>query len=212
MTNEYMTEHFQLAYDRKLQMSNIMTQNWQIKSRREKKKTNRISVSLPKGKSKKKIVLVVINFYTLISSVPHYHSSLKMSSSSNIEFKEIPKKYIDPLAPKDKGEGSRVNGKNWKIKKDAFRVRTIGVVSKTKKNSFKQRELKKLEEEQYKARMKELKDEKETARKQKFDDLKRRREIKEEKERYERMASKMHAKKVERMRKREKRNKLLKER
>lgn len=50
-----MTEHFQLAYDRKLQMSNIMTQNWQIKSRREKKKkTNRISVSLPKGKSKKK--------------------------------------------------------------------------------------------------------------------------------------------------------------
>lgn len=51
-----MTEHFQLAYDRKLQMSNIMTQNWQIKSRREKKKkkTNRISVSLPKRKSKKK--------------------------------------------------------------------------------------------------------------------------------------------------------------
>ena len=44
--------------------------------------------------------------------------------------------------------------------------------------------------------MKELKDEKETARKQKLDDLKRRREIKEEKERYERMASKMHAKKV----------------
>ncbi len=35
-----MTEHFQLAYDRKLQMSNIMTQNWQIKSRRERKKKN----------------------------------------------------------------------------------------------------------------------------------------------------------------------------
>ena len=33
-----MTEHFQLAYDRKLQMSNIMTQNWQIKVEERKKK------------------------------------------------------------------------------------------------------------------------------------------------------------------------------
>ena len=32
-----MTEHFQLAYDRKLQMSNIMTQNWQIKVEEKKK-------------------------------------------------------------------------------------------------------------------------------------------------------------------------------
>lgn len=137
---------------------------------------------------------------------------VKMSSSSNLQYEEIPKKYIDPLAPKDKGEGSRVNGKDWKIKKDAFRVKTLGVVSKTKKDSFKQRELKRLEEEQYKARLKELKDEKESAKNQRIADLKRRREIKAEKERYERMATKMHAKKVERMRKREKRNKLLKER
>lgn len=42
--------------------------------------------------------------------------------------------------------------------------------------------------------------------------LKERREKKEENERYERLAAKMHAKKVERMRRREKRNKALKER
>lgn len=56
MTNEYMTEHFQLAYDRKLQMSNIMTQNWQIKSRREKKKKKLIASQFlyQKEKAKKK--------------------------------------------------------------------------------------------------------------------------------------------------------------
>ncbi|WLF77317.1 rRNA-processing protein cgr1 [Lodderomyces elongisporus] len=132
-----------------------------------------------------------------------------MSTTSNLRYDEIPKKYIDPLAPKDKSEGSRVNGKDWKIKKDAFRVKTLGVA---KRNSFKERELKKLQEQQYKERLKELQEEKESARKQKIADLKRRREIKAEKERYERMAAKMHAKKVERMKKREKRNKLLKER
>ncbi|RLV96225.1 rRNA-processing protein CGR1 [Spathaspora sp. JA1] len=132
-----------------------------------------------------------------------------MSSSANLEYKDIPKKYIDPLAPKDKGEGSRVNGKDWKISKDAFRVKTLGV---TKPNSFKARNEKKLQEDQYKARLRELKDEKESIRKQRIDDLKRRREIKVEKERYEKLAAKMHAKKVERLRKKEKRNKLLKER
>lgn len=56
MTNEYMTEHFQLAYDRKLQMSNIMTQNWQIKSRRERKKKKLIASQFlyQKEKAKKK--------------------------------------------------------------------------------------------------------------------------------------------------------------
>ncbi|KAI5951822.1 CGR1 [Candida jiufengensis] len=132
-----------------------------------------------------------------------------MSSTSNLQYDEIPKKYLDPLASKDKGEGSRVNGKDWKMKKDAFRVKTLGV---SKRNSYKERELKKLQEQQYKERLKELKDEKDQAKKQKIDDLKRRREIKAEKERYEKMAAKMHAKKVERLRKREKRNKLLKER
>lgn len=132
-----------------------------------------------------------------------------MSASSQMEYKDIPKRFIDPSAPKDIGEGSRVNGKDWKIKKDAFRVKTLGV---KKLSTWKQREQKKMEQDQYKARLQELKQEKEDAKNQRISDLKRRREIKAEKERYEKMAVKMHAKKVERLRKREKRNKLLKER
>ncbi|KAK6462384.1 hypothetical protein DFJ63DRAFT_153772 [Scheffersomyces coipomensis] len=132
-----------------------------------------------------------------------------MSSSSNLKYEDIPKRYIDPSVPKGKGEGSRINGKDWKMKKDAFRVKTLGV---SKPKSFKEREEKKLQEVQYKVRMKELKEEKESIRKQRIDDLKKRRETKAEKERYELIAAKMHAKKVDRMRKREKRNKLLKER
>jgi len=132
-----------------------------------------------------------------------------MSATSSLEYEDIPKKYIDPLTPKEKSEGSRVNGKDFKIKKDAFRVKTLGV---RKLNTYALREQKRAEEQQFKARMKEMKDEKEQAKKERLDALKRRRQIKEEKERYERLAAKMHAKKVERMRKREKRNKMLKER
>ena len=62
-----------------------------------------------KRRSSPKVLFLQINFfsvfiYTVIELV-------KMSSSSNLQYEEIPKKYIDPLAPKDKGEGSRVNGK-----------------------------------------------------------------------------------------------------
>ena len=34
-----------------------------------------------------------------------------MSSSSNLQYEEIPKKYIDPLAPKDKGKVQELMGK-----------------------------------------------------------------------------------------------------
>ena len=82
------------------------------------------------------IIFFLFFIYTVIELV-------KMSSSSNLQYEEIPKKYIDPLAPKDKGEGSRVNGKDWKIKKDAFR-KDFGSGFENKKDSFKQRELKRL--------------------------------------------------------------------
>ncbi|QWU88791.1 hypothetical protein CA3LBN_003099 [Candidozyma haemuli] len=131
------------------------------------------------------------------------------NATADKEFKDIPKKYINPLAEKEITEGPRVNGKNFKIKKDAFRVRSLGV---KKLNTWQLREKKKLEEEQYKARIKDLKQEKEDEKNSRVAEIKRRREIKEEKERYERMAEKMHAKKVERMRKKEKRNKALRER
>lgn len=132
-----------------------------------------------------------------------------MSATADKDFKDIPKKYINPLAEKEITEGPRVNGKNFKIKKDAFRVRSLGV---KKLNTWQLREKKKLEEEQYKARIKDLKQEKEDEKNLRVAEIKRRREVKEEKERYERMAEKMHAKKVERMRKKEKRNKALRER
>lgn len=146
----------------------------------------------------------------LLNSPPSHHfSSSTMSATADKPFKDIPKKYIDPLAEKDIGEGSRVNGKDWKIKKDAFRVKTIGV---KKLSSWKLREQKKLQQDQYKQRLNDLKQEKEDEKNRKITELKRRRELREEKERFEKIAQKMHAKKVERMRKKEKRNKLLRER
>ncbi|KAG7195268.1 rRNA-processing protein cgr1 [Scheffersomyces spartinae] len=129
-----------------------------------------------------------------------------MSAKKPVE--DIPKKFIDPVASKDADEGDRVNGKNWKMKKDAFRVKSLGV----SKTLFSKRQENKLLEEQYKARIADLKQEKNDAKQAHINELKRRREIKAEKERYEMMATKMHAKKVERMRRREKRNKMLKER
>lgn len=132
-----------------------------------------------------------------------------MSATSEKEFKDIPKRYIDPLAEKDAGEGSRVNGKDWKMKKDAFRVRSLGV---KKLSTWKLREEKKLQEEQYKQRIKDLKQEKTDERTRRIEAIKKKREAIEEKERFEKIAQKMHAKKVERLRKKEKRNKLLRER
>ncbi|CAN3352924.1 rRNA-processing protein Cgr1p [Diutina catenulata] len=132
-----------------------------------------------------------------------------MSATSGKEYQDIPKRYISTEAPKDHGEGSRVNGKDYKLKKDAFRIRSLGV---RKMITFESRQKQKLQDDQFKARLKELKDEKESARKARIDDLKRRREIKAEKDRYARMAATMHAKKVERRKRKEKRNKALKER
>lgn len=139
----------------------------------------------------------------------YHHFFFTMSATADKALKDIPKKYIDPLAEKDVGEGPRVNGKEWKIKKDAFRVKTIGV---KKLSTWKLREQQKLQQEQYKQRLNDLKQEKEDEKNRKITELKRRRELREEKERYEKIAQKMHAKKVERMRKKEKRNKLLRER
>lgn len=132
-----------------------------------------------------------------------------MSSTADRNYKDIPKKYIDPLHPKDKGDGARVNGKDWKISKDAFRVKSLGV---KKISTYEKREQERLAKQQYRARLDALKQEKEDIKKQRVAEIKKRREDKEEKERYARIAAKMHAKRVERLKKREKRNKMLKER
>lgn len=63
-----------------------------------------------------------------------------------------------------------------------------------------------------KTREKELKDEKVAKKEEMINKIKEKREKRAEKERFEKLAEKMHAKKVDRLRRREKRNKALKER
>ncbi|SCU93655.1 LADA_0G04258g1_1 [Lachancea dasiensis] len=108
-------------------------------------------------------------------------------------------------------KGANVSGRGWKVDKGQFRVGSRQVKNK-KLTSWEAKKQKMLEDKQFKLKLKELKDEKEQVRKDRIQALKERREKKEEKERYERMAAKMHAKKVDRLRRREKRNKALKER
>ena len=119
------------------------------------------------------------------------------------------RKYTDPNSPKEASEGSRVNGKDWKIKKDAFR---LGPASTNKIKGWEKRRQHDLEEKQYKARLRGLSQEKEDERRAHIEKIKSRKEAKAEKERYEALAQKMHSRKVDRLRKREKRNKKLKER
>lgn len=110
-----------------------------------------------------------------------------------------------------KSRGATVSGRSWKSQKDAFRAQSK-TIKNTTLSSWELREQKRLEDKQFKDKLKALKEEKEDLRKARIQSLKERREKKEEKERYERLATKMHAKKVERLRRREKRNKALKER
>ncbi|KAJ9615678.1 rRNA-processing protein cgr1 [Cladophialophora chaetospira] len=99
--------------------------------------------------------------------------------------------------------GKRVNGKNWHAPKTAFRP-TSGQTSYAKrKEQDKANQI-------IKAREQEMKDEKEAERNRRIQAIKDRRKAKEEKERYDKMAEKMHKKLVERRKRREKRNKLLK--
>lgn len=110
-----------------------------------------------------------------------------------------------------KVKGPTVSGRPWKNDKDQFRVKSR-VVKNKKLTSWQVREQKRLEDKQFKERMKTLKDEKDEERQKKIQSLKERREKKAEEDRYQLLAAKMHAKKVDRMRRREKRNKALKER
>ncbi|KAK3116176.1 rRNA-processing protein cgr1 [Teratosphaeriaceae sp. CCFEE 6253] len=99
--------------------------------------------------------------------------------------------------------GLRKNGKQWHETRKAFRP-TAGQTPYAKRaaKQAQEAEVKKLETE--------MKAEKEEERQRRIQAIKDKRAAKEEKERFERMALKMHAKRVERLRRREKRNKLLK--
>ncbi|KAK7540640.1 uncharacterized protein J3D65DRAFT_600757 [Phyllosticta citribraziliensis] len=100
-------------------------------------------------------------------------------------------------------QGMRKNGKQWHQPKKPFRP-TAGLTSYAKRTE----ERKALAA--VKAKEKELKDDKEAARQAHVQNIKERREKKAERERYAQLAAKMHAKKVERLKRKEKRNKLLK--
>jgi len=97
----------------------------------------------------------------------------------------------------------RKNGKQWHETKKAFRP-TAGQTTYAKRaaKDAQEKETKKLEAE--------MKAEKEAERQRRIQAIKDKRAAKEERERYELMAAKMHAKRVERLKRREKRNKMLK--
>ncbi|KAK4545716.1 hypothetical protein LTR36_002670 [Oleoguttula mirabilis] len=108
-----------------------------------------------------------------------------------------------PSAKIPQTAGMRKNGKQWHDTKKAFRP-TAGQTSYEKRaaKQSKEAEVKKLETE--------MKADKEAERQRKVQAIKDKRAAKEEKERYAKMAEKMHAKRVERLKRREKRNKVLK--
>lgn len=110
-----------------------------------------------------------------------------------------------------KVKGTPVSGRTWKVDKGQLRVGSRQVRNK-KLNSWELKQEQRLQDKQFKERMKQLKDEKEEEHQKWIQSLRERREKKAEKERYEMLATKMHAKKVDRMRRKEKRNKALKER
>ncbi|KAK4560895.1 rRNA-processing protein cgr1 [Recurvomyces mirabilis] len=108
-----------------------------------------------------------------------------------------------PIAKATQVTGVRKNGKDWHAPRKAFRP-TAGQTSYAKRaeKEAQTAEVKKLERE--------MKAEKEEERQRRIQAIKDKRAAKEEKARYELMAQKMHAKRVERLRRREKRNKMLK--
>ncbi|KAF3919668.1 hypothetical protein ABW20_dc0105554 [Dactylellina cionopaga] len=126
---------------------------------------------------------------------------------------------INPETASVPAIGIRKNGKQWKLPKAPFKpgsttANTLSSAPASKKQSktFLARQSDRLQSAIVKAKENELKAEKEAVRQARIKSIKDRRAAKEEKERYEKLAVKMHAKRVERLKRREKRNKLLKER
>ncbi|EYE93810.1 CGR1 family protein [Aspergillus ruber CBS 135680] len=99
-------------------------------------------------------------------------------------------------------KGMRKNGKNWHDARKPFRP-AAGMTSFAKRQELRK------QHEAIKEHEKELKEEKEAERQAHIQRIKERRAAKEEKERYDKMAEKMHHKRVERLKRKEKRNKLL---
>ncbi|TVY24595.1 rRNA-processing protein [Lachnellula hyalina] len=100
-------------------------------------------------------------------------------------------------------QGMRKNGKQWHEPKSAFRP-------KAGNGTYEKRQEERKFMAAVKAKEKEMKEEKETERQRRITALKEKRAVKEEKARYEKLAETMHKKRVERLKRKEKRNKMLK--
>ncbi|RKF81312.1 rRNA-processing protein cgrA [Golovinomyces cichoracearum] len=100
-------------------------------------------------------------------------------------------------------QGMRKNGKQWHEPKTAFRPRAGN-------SSFAKRAVERTAMLAVKAKENEMKQEKEAIRTRRIEAIKLKRQAKEEKARYEKMAETMHKKRVDRLKRREKRNKMLK--
>ncbi|KAI9889144.1 MAG: hypothetical protein M1814_005735 [Vezdaea aestivalis] len=98
--------------------------------------------------------------------------------------------------------GRRQNGKNWHVQKSAFRPKsgwsTWDQRSKQREETAKTKEVEN--------KMKSLK---ESERQTRIEAIKKKRADKEERKRFEMLEQKMHKKRVERLKRKEKRNKLL---
>lgn len=99
--------------------------------------------------------------------------------------------------------GLRKNGKQWHTPKTAFRPNAG-------QSSYAKRVAKQADEAEIKKLEGEMKAEKEEVRQRRIQGIKDKRAAKEEKERFAKMEEKMHRKRVERLKRREKRNKMLK--
>ncbi|KAM7207687.1 rRNA-processing protein CGR1, partial [Naviculisporaceae sp. PSN 640] len=111
-----------------------------------------------------------------------------MSTTTTEEVQSAPA----PAPVTTKNLGMRKNGKQWHEPKKAFRP-AAGLTS------YEKRAKDRVAQALVKAKEKELKEEKEAERQRRITALKEKRAAKEEKERYEQIAAKMHKKRVERL-------------
>jgi len=103
----------------------------------------------------------------------------------------------------DAVKGMKKNGKQWHDNKGAFRPRA-NLTSWEKRTAERKALI------AVKAKEKELKDEKAAVKQAQVDRIREKRAKKEERERFAKMEEKMHKKRVERLKRREKRNAMLK--
>ncbi|KXL47174.1 hypothetical protein M433DRAFT_151917 [Acidomyces richmondensis BFW] len=107
--------------------------------------------------------------------------------------------------------GRRKNGKQWHQSRSAFRPSATSTQMKTSGDkAYEKRAAKEAEMAEIKKLEQEMKAEKEEARLRRVQAIKDKRAAKEERERFAKMEEKMHRKRVERLKRREKRNRMLK--